>query len=314
MERIMDITRQNVSGALMASCFSLAFATPAIASPVHAFDASSHAQAVEVTSGSLVTVSLEANPSTGYHWLNVATNPAAGVGPVGPVVADVKLINTDFVAANPGAIGTNGVAIFTYKLESVGIGSIKLEERSPSGALAQTIEIGVTVTNPTTQAPSTPQAESATQVGACRADQLKLTTGDSDVGMSKTAAVMILTNTSTARCTLRGYPTLIALDDQQQPIPNWFAGAYVTGTYFTPVQAIETITLAPSDQASFVVETTSPDAFASLRTCIQTSQIQVQPPDTTQGLALPANTGLYPFCRAAARVTPITSGVFALSE
>ena len=129
---------------LLSFLFILMSPIAALADTVYAYDAADSGKSFDIAANALVTVSLETNPSTGYHWDNVPVNPASGIS---IVVAKFDLLNENFVPVNPGLPGTNGVDVFSYKVESLGIGGLKLEKVSPSGQTVETVEIGFTVTN-----------------------------------------------------------------------------------------------------------------------------------------------------------------------
>jgi|GEM_PF-6820173 len=134
--------------AILLSClFLLASPLAAMADTVHAYDAGDNGKSFDIGPDSLLTVSLEANPSTGYRWVNVPVNPFKGAR-LGPVRAVFPVLDETFVPANPGLPGTNGIDIFSYKVESMGAGGLKLEKRSPGGETVKTVEISFMVVNP----------------------------------------------------------------------------------------------------------------------------------------------------------------------
>ena len=135
--------------AILLSClFLLASPLAAMADTVHAYDAGDNGKSFDIGPDSLLTVSLEANPSTGYHWVNVPVNPFEGVRGIGPVRSVFPVLDETFVPVHPGLPGTNGIDIFSYTVESMGAGGLKLEKRSPAGQTVDTVEIGLMVVNP----------------------------------------------------------------------------------------------------------------------------------------------------------------------
>jgi len=132
---------------LVALVFSFSF--PALtdaahASEIHAYTQESSGQQFEIGPDSLITVSLESNPSTGYYWKDVPFKP---FGRSNIVVSVFPELGNQYFRSQPVMLGSGGVEVFAYGVESMGLGQIKLDLISPSGAVADTVEIGFMVVN-----------------------------------------------------------------------------------------------------------------------------------------------------------------------
>ncbi|NET59733.1 MAG: protease inhibitor I42 family protein [Symploca sp. SIO2E6] len=132
---------------LVASVFLFSFpalTSAAHASEIHAYTQESSGQQFEIGPDSLITVSLERNPSTGYHWKDVPFKP---FGRSNIVVSVFPELGSEYFPSQPVMPGSGGVEVFAYGVESMGLGVIQLELISPSGAVADTVEIGLMVVN-----------------------------------------------------------------------------------------------------------------------------------------------------------------------
>jgi hypothetical protein len=115
---------------------------------------------------------------------------------------------------------------------------------------------------------------------------------------------ILFTNVSPAVCTLFGYPGVAGLDTSGTQImqATRTLSGYLGGLWSTPDRPPPTVTLAPGQTASALVEGT--DNQVGTRPCIQLSGLLVTPPNTTRSDDLP---GVHFEC-AGLEVHPVVPG------
>ena len=82
------------------------------------FDITDDGTTVSVPSGETITVSLEANPSTGFAWSF-------------PVTAGVTLVEERFEEPVTTAVGAPGRTVFEFTIDEPGTFTLRLEYRRP---------------------------------------------------------------------------------------------------------------------------------------------------------------------------------------
>ena len=90
-----------------------------------------------VNSGEEFTIVLDSNPTTGYHWEIVDE-----------LSASLEFISKDYINDKPGAVGSGGVDVWTFKAISAGETQVTLGYYPPSNELEdpqQTVTFTVTV-------------------------------------------------------------------------------------------------------------------------------------------------------------------------
>jgi len=129
------------------------------------------------------------------------------------------------------------------------------------------------VSEQTSAAPSAPAPASSTappSVRPCDAAALRLTAGRVDAGAGQRYVAVILTNTTTVACTVRGYPGVAALDA---------AGRQVTQARRVAGPSA-TVQLEPGGTASAVVHATAVPSGTATACPADYPALLVTPPDT----------------------------------
>lgn len=132
-------------------------------------------------------------------------------------------------------------------------------------------------TTATTSAPATTTTSAAAASDHCRSEDLRGSLGPTDAGAGQRYTVLVLTNTGTRTCRLRGFPGVSLLDA---------SGSQLGEAAGREGPAGPSISLAPGEEASAVLHTSSAGIGGA---CTPTStRIRVYPPDTTIPLDIPA--------------------------
>jgi hypothetical protein len=126
----------------------------------------------------------------------------------------------------------------------------------------------------TTSAPTTSAHKSGSH---CSTDQLKASLGETQSGAGQRYTVLILTNTGTKTCELRGFPGVSLLDAAGKQLGEPASREGSEGP---------TVSIAPGASASTTLHTSAQGLGAA---CEPTStQLRVYPPDNTAALNFPA--------------------------
>lgn len=162
-----------------------------------------------------------------------------------------------------------------------GGGSSASDESTTTSSIATT-----TSSSPTTVAPST------TPDSRCRSANLRGSLGQTDAGAGQRYTVLVLTNTGTVACDLRGFPGVSLLDASGTQLGQPAGREGAEGPK---------VTLAPGGTASATLHTSSPGTG----TCTPSSaKLRVFPPDDTTSLDI---TTQYSAC-ATFSVTTLVAG------
>lgn len=147
-----------------------------------------------------------------------------------------------------------------------------------------------TTASATTVAPSTSPSTPGTH---CATDQLKGSLGDTQSGAGQRYTVLILTNTGTKACDLRGFPGVSLVDSSGKQIGQPASREGTEGP---------TVLIQPGQSTSATLHTSAAGMGAS---CDPTSaQVRVYPPDNTASLTI---TAAYSAC-GGFQVTTLVSG------
>ena len=150
-----------------------------------------------------------------------------------------------------------------------------------------------TTTSSTVVPSTTTTARNPASTTHCSTAQLKGTLSDSQAGAGQRYTVLVLTNTGTRACDLRGFPGVSLLDATGKQIGDPASREGSEGP---------TVSLAPGGSASAILRTSAAGMGAP---CEPTSaQIRVYPPDNTASLAV---TAAYSAC-GGFRVTTLVGG------
>ena len=117
------------------------------------------------------------------------------------------------------------------------------------------------------------------EVEACAAGDLQLNTGATDAGMMKQATAFTFTNDAEAPCSLDGYPTVILLDGDGNPLKD-IAQSNATSSYFFSETAVSSVVLDNGEQAGFGIQLTGQTTDTP---CKSFSQLRALPPGSEIG-------------------------------
>jgi hypothetical protein len=120
---------------------------------VLALTAEQNGQSFDVRPGVFVTVTLEENPTTGYHWrdrspYNEPSHDRARPPTALPVVSVFNLLSSTFTRGLSDALGSGGIRVFAYQQSSIGFGTIRLELIAPGGTVVEKLEFKFNAFNP----------------------------------------------------------------------------------------------------------------------------------------------------------------------
>lgn len=199
---------------------------------------------------------VEVTSNSGLSWTDV--NPA-GIGSAETAGADLSFV---------GAIGST-VAWITFSDEATGSRSFQTTD---GGRTWFPIDI------PPSAPPPAP---------SCGNDQLAIALGGAGGGLGHEGQALLITNVSSATCTLFGYPGVAGLDDAGQQVIQAVRtlSGYLGGLWNSPEGPPPTVTLAPQQTASALVEWT--DVNMGSTPCVQLHGLLVTAPNTTRSVDLP---------------------------
>lgn len=113
---------------------------------------------------------------------------------------------------------------------------------------------------------------------SCTSAQLSAAPGRSGVAAGSRAQQLILQNTSTAKCTLYGYPGMLMLNSSGHPLP--------THVSRSATHTEKTIVLVPGDRASFLAHWADSTGYGGER-CPTSSQVKITPPNAYKPITIP---------------------------
>lgn len=148
----------------------------------------------------------------------------------------------------------------------------------------------ITTASTTTSVPTTNASVSSTH---CPTEQLRGALGDSQSGAGQRYTALVLTNTGTRTCDLRGFPGVSLVDQNGTQIGTPAAREGSEGP---------TITLAPGASASATLHTSAAGLGAPCDPA--SAQIRVYPPDNTAPLTIASS---YTAC-GGLRVSTLVAG------
>ncbi|HEX8967083.1 MAG TPA: DUF4232 domain-containing protein [Chloroflexota bacterium] len=138
------------------------------------------------------------------------------------------------------------------------------------------------VANPTQAPPTDMQG-----MPSCDTPQLDLTLGQSEGAVGHVRAVFILRNMSDSGCRLYGYPGLLLLDTDGQPLPTDLS--WGGPNYLVPDVAPRSVLVEPGDAASFAVGFAHiPSGDETQADCPYSAQVQVTPPNAFTSVTIAA--------------------------
>lgn len=152
-------------------------------------------------------------------------------------------------------------------------------------AMAQTIHIG-----------GSPLAQ-------CLGENLSVSRISEDAGVGNRAVNYAFTNTSSAPCTLKGYPGFALLDKRGRRMRGIQVGTS-DATYFQPEQAPQEVTLEPGKTAWFQVAYSA--VQSTPRKCPVSAKVKIIAPGTKRAFIIADQ--LDP-CGGGVTVTPVRSGL-----
>lgn len=98
---------------------------------------------------------------------------------------------------------------------------------------------------------------SAEPVPVCQGADLSVGKGDTQAGMHHVGLNIVVTNSSHRRCSMNGYPRVLLLDDNRDPVRT--EDSYGS-TYFRPDPGAREVVLAPGQSSTSNVAYTRPTA------------------------------------------------------
>lgn len=194
-------------------------------------------------------------------------------------------------AATTGAISSSDGAAPSSGSDSPPASSSAPTESSPSApptqttaqSTAQTAPPGAT-TPPAAGATGSPPASVGAAGGRCTASGLRLSLGAASGAAGSVYRTLVLTNSTSASCTLTGYPGVSYVTGD--------AGSQVGAPAARTGASAATVTLAPSGTASSQLQSVDAGAFPPAR-CRPTAVrgLRVYPPGSTDALYAPLPDG-----------------------
>jgi Protein of unknown function (DUF4232) len=145
------------------------------------------------------------------------------------------------------------------------------------------------------------QTHAAENISFCQTSQLSLKREGIEGGMGHAGAIYVFKNTSSSTCNLYGYPKLMLLDKNGQPLK----GAKIklsTNNYFHSAQQ-QPVVLEPNEKASFIVSSTH--ISQTKQSCPVSTKAKITAPNTSRQFTIVERIRL---CDAIS-ITPIESGV-----
>ncbi|MGH9070319.1 MAG: DUF4232 domain-containing protein [Acidimicrobiales bacterium] len=159
----------------------------------------------------------------------------------------------------------------------------------PSGTGGNGAPSSTTTTTATASSTTTTAAAAESGPGRCMVSQLSVSSGRSNAGTGHIGQVFTFTNTSSATCTMYGYPGLGMLNSSGQAI--------TTNVLRTPSVVVQpetptTVSLAPGKQASFLLGYEDQTGFGN-STCPSSASLEITPPNDYSHLVVPAQIAAY---------------------
>ncbi|MSZ51615.1 MAG: DUF4232 domain-containing protein [Actinobacteria bacterium] len=166
----------------------------------------------------------------------------------------------------------------TQRVLSVGVFAIALLATACSSSSDKASSTASTGSSSTTSSmSSTSSTSSSASSTRCMADQLKGSVGETQSGAGQRYTALILTNTSTKVCDMRGFPGVSLLDSSSKQIGQPASRDGNEGP---------TLTLQPGASASTTLHTSASGMGAACEPA--SAQIKVYPPDNTASLSIAA--------------------------
>jgi len=135
------------------------------------------------------------------------------------------------------------------------------------------------------------------RLGACTAQQLRVTIGEPDAGAGQLYHPILFTNIGDRPCTLTGYPGVSLLDA---------AGSQIGSAATRSGQPVTPVTVSPGGTAQALVHTSNHGVGYDNPTCRPVSTyVRVYPPDTHTGVRAPYRLEV---CTGPFEVSPVRPG------
>jgi hypothetical protein len=129
--------------------------------------------------------------------------------------------------------------------------------------------------------PST-TTSSAVEAAACSSSQLKVEIGRTGTAAGSIEAVVSFENTSSAACTLDGYPNVQMVGSAGQSIATEVTHGI---SYTVPSVPVQVVTLAPGAQASFDLGFSDSTRYGTA-SCPTSTRVEITPPDSSQSITV----------------------------
>jgi hypothetical protein len=188
------------------------------------------------------------------------------------------------------------------------VGSSPSADPSPQTSQAVSLTTAPTsAPTSTTTAPATTPAPATTAAppagpGHCPAGQLALTVGARTSAMGQSSALLVLTNTGTTACILRGYPGVSLVDAAGASLGE---AARDDGP---GAAQVVTVAVEPGAHASARLMTTTEENYADCGPVRTSSAIFVIPPDEYTSLSAPFEHNRCASLAAPFRIGPVQPG------
>jgi len=215
--------------------------------------------------------------------------PPIGAAPIGAAPIGAALIAAGAICLALAGCSLQGSANVAGKTsgtaKSASSDAATTSDSAGSGASTSDAS-GSDATSPSTPATSSTANHAPTKAGpaACKATQLKITSGGPDAGAGQVYLPVVFTNISAATCTLTGYPGVAGLNA---------AGHQIVQAGRDTTSKVVAITLKPGKKASAAIHAANVPSGTATSCPPSYAAVLVTPPNTTTSTKLVA---LLPSC------------------